>query len=72
VDDVVSGSDLSEYASPAVPPLAAIEGWALFGERLMPLQIAGFALALGGVMLARSRTPEQTGDALGRTPWGGA
>jgi drug/metabolite transporter (DMT)-like permease len=36
-----------------VPPLAAIEAWLLFGERLVPLQIAGFAVALGGVLLAR-------------------
>ncbi|BBD98475.1 EamA/RhaT family transporter [Sphingobium amiense] len=37
-----------------VPPLAAVEAWALFGERLGPVQIAGFALALGGVLLGRS------------------
>jgi drug/metabolite transporter (DMT)-like permease len=39
-----------------VPMLAAIEAWALFGEKLGPIQIAGFALALGGVLLARART----------------
>jgi drug/metabolite transporter (DMT)-like permease len=39
-----------------VPPLAAAEAWILFGERLVPVQIAGFALALGGVMLARAKT----------------
>ncbi len=38
-----------------VPPLAAIEAWALFGERLPPLQLAGFALALGGVLLGRAQ-----------------
>ena len=38
-----------------VPPLAAIEAWALFGERLGPVQIAGFALALAGVLLGRSQ-----------------
>jgi drug/metabolite transporter (DMT)-like permease len=37
-----------------VPPLAAVEAWALFGERLGPVQIVGFALALGGVLLGRS------------------
>ncbi len=37
-----------------VPPLAAIEAWALFGERLGPVQLVGFALALGGVLLGRS------------------
>ncbi|WP_262054396.1 EamA family transporter, partial [Burkholderia thailandensis] len=35
------------------PPLAALQGYALFGETLVPLQIAGFALALAGVTLAR-------------------
>ncbi|WP_242125002.1 DMT family transporter [Sphingobium sp. Sx8-8] len=42
-----------------VPPLAAIEAWLLFGERLGPVQIAGFALALGGVMLGRSARPSR-------------
>jgi drug/metabolite transporter (DMT)-like permease len=37
-----------------VPMLAAIEAWLLFGERLGPVQIAGFVLALGGVLLARA------------------
>jgi drug/metabolite transporter (DMT)-like permease len=38
-----------------VPPLAAIEAGLLFGERLGPVQIAGFLLALGGVLLGRSQ-----------------
>ena len=38
-----------------VPPLAAVEAWALFGERLAPVQLAGFALALFGVLLGRSQ-----------------
>jgi drug/metabolite transporter (DMT)-like permease len=36
-----------------VPPLAALEAWILFGDKLAPVQIAGFVLALGGVLLAR-------------------
>lgn len=40
-----------------VPPLAAIEAWLLFAERLAPVQMAGFLLALGGVLLSRSRAP---------------
>ena len=36
-----------------VPPLAAIEARTLFDERLTPVQIAGFVLASGGVLLAR-------------------
>ncbi|VVD32469.1 DMT family transporter [Paraburkholderia dioscoreae] len=37
------------------PPLAALEGYAGFGETLLPVQIAGFAVALIGVLLTRSR-----------------
>jgi len=36
-----------------VPPFAALQGWLLFGERLGPLQIVGFLLALTGVWIAR-------------------
>jgi drug/metabolite transporter (DMT)-like permease len=36
-----------------VPPLAAILAYALFHETLTPLQFAGFALALAGVLLTR-------------------
>jgi drug/metabolite transporter (DMT)-like permease len=42
-----------------VPALAAIEAWWLFGERLGPIQICGFLLALGGVLLARTK-PKDT------------
>lgn len=38
-----------------VPCLAAIEAWWLFDETLFWIQIAGFALALGGVLLARAK-----------------
>jgi len=36
-----------------VPPLALVQAWFFFGETLVPMQIAGTALALGGVVLAR-------------------
>ncbi|MFL9949384.1 DMT family transporter [Paraburkholderia agricolaris] len=36
------------------PPLAALEGYVGFGETLLPVQIAGFGVALVGVLLARS------------------
>ncbi|NIJ15195.1 DMT family transporter [Sphingobium vermicomposti] len=45
-----------------VPPLAAIEAWALFGERLGPVQLAGFALALAGVLLGRSQGREPVAE----------
>ncbi|WP_420144404.1 DMT family transporter [Sphingobium sp.] len=38
-----------------VPPLAAIEAWLLFGEKLGAVQLVGFALALGGVLIGRSQ-----------------
>ncbi len=45
-----------------VPALAAVEAWALFGERLVPLQLLGFVLALGGVLLARMRPRETVAE----------
>ncbi|HMA12244.1 MAG TPA: DMT family transporter [Steroidobacteraceae bacterium] len=36
------------------PPLAAVLAYLFFNETLLPLQLVGFALALGGVLLARS------------------
>lgn len=39
-----------------VPPLAAVQAYFFFQETLTPIQFAGFALALGGVLLARSAT----------------
>lgn len=36
------------------PPLTALIAWLLFDERLTPLALAGFALAVSGVYLARS------------------
>ena len=36
------------------PPLAALQAYFLFGETLSSIQFLGFALALGGVLLARS------------------
>ncbi|WP_370653435.1 DMT family transporter [Caballeronia sp. Lep1P3] len=37
------------------PPLAALESYLAFGETLETLQLAGFAVALAGVVLARSK-----------------
>jgi drug/metabolite transporter (DMT)-like permease len=45
-----------------VPALAAVEAWALFGERLVAVQLVGFALALGGVLLARVRASETVAE----------
>ncbi len=35
-----------------VPPTVAVEAWLLFGERLSPVQVAGMALTVAGVVLA--------------------
>jgi drug/metabolite transporter (DMT)-like permease len=40
-----------------VPPIAAVQAYALFGETLAPVQFVGFAFALGGVLLTRSSKP---------------
>jgi drug/metabolite transporter (DMT)-like permease len=40
-----------------VPPLTPIEAWLLFIEQLIPLQLLGFAGALGGgVVMAKTRS----------------
>lgn len=40
-----------------VPPLVAVQAWAMFGETLLPIQIAGMAMAAGGVYLVTARSP---------------
>ena len=46
------------------PPLAAVETYLLFGDRLTAIQIAGFAIALVGVFLCNpARRAEPTGVA---------
>jgi drug/metabolite transporter (DMT)-like permease len=37
-----------------VPPLAAVQAYVFFGERLAPVQFVGFAFALVGVLMTRS------------------
>ena len=39
------------------PPLAALQAYILFDETLSPVQFVGFALALTGVLLARTARP---------------
>jgi len=39
------------------PPLAAIEAYLLFGDRLMPIQLLGFAVALIGVLACNVQKP---------------
>jgi drug/metabolite transporter (DMT)-like permease len=41
------------------PPLAAVQAYLFFRETLSPVQFLGFALALGGVLLARASPPQR-------------
>jgi drug/metabolite transporter (DMT)-like permease len=51
------------------PPLAAIQAYILFNETLSPVQFVGFALALIGVLLARTaQTPRSETPRTGFTP----
>jgi drug/metabolite transporter (DMT)-like permease len=51
------------------PPLAAIQAYTLFNETLSPVQFVGFALALIGVLLARTaQTPRSETPRTGFTP----
>ncbi len=44
------------------PPLAALQAYFFFQETLTPIQFVGFALALGGVLLARSTQAGNSGE----------
>jgi drug/metabolite transporter (DMT)-like permease len=47
------------------PPLAALQAYLLFDARLTLLQLAGFALALGGVLLCRQKgSPGHAGQTV--------
>jgi len=48
-----------------VPPATALQAWLLFGETLSGVQLAGFAIALAGVMIVQ-------GLRLSRKSWGSA
>ena len=37
------------------PPLAAIEAYFLFGDRLTPIQLLGFVIAVAGVLVCNWR-----------------
>lgn len=38
----------------AVPPLTAVFGWLILGERLVPVQLAAMAITVGGIVLVTS------------------
>lgn len=68
---VVIGARLSSLLMSLVPPIAAIVGWLVLGERLGPRELAGMAMTVSGVAwVIRERTPDASG-ACGRPPLGG-
>jgi drug/metabolite transporter (DMT)-like permease len=58
---MIRDGELSKVASLfyLVPSVTALIAWALFGEALTPVQIAGMAIAAFGVALASARGPSQ-------------
>ena len=58
---MIRDGELSKVASLfyLVPSVTALIAWALFGEELTPVQIAGMAIAAFGVALASARSPSQ-------------
>ncbi len=56
---MIRDGELSKVASLfyLVPSVTALIAWALFGEELTPVQIAGMAIAAFGVALASARVP---------------
>lgn len=55
---VVIGARLSFLLMSLVPPLTALLGWAVLGERLAALDVAGMTLTVGGVAwVVRERRP---------------
>ena len=56
---MIRDGEMSKVASLfyLVPAVTAVIAWALFGEDLSPVQIAGMALATFGVALATARSP---------------
>ncbi|MGO4812604.1 DMT family transporter [Cupriavidus sp. 2MCAB6] len=49
------------------PPLAALQAWGLFGDRLGPLQLLGLIVAGLGVWLCQTGQGGKRGDAIGKT-----
>lgn len=59
---VVLGSRLAVLLMALVPPLAALLGWVILGERLTALDALGMALTVGGVVwVVRERAPDPKG-----------
>jgi drug/metabolite transporter (DMT)-like permease len=58
---VVLGSRLAILLMALVPPLCALLGWAILGERLAALDWLGMALTIGGVTWVVLERPEREG-----------
>ncbi len=57
---ILIGSRISMLIMALVPPLTALIGWIVMGERLSPANFLGMALVVGGISLVvLERTPDQ-------------
>ena len=66
---VVIGPRLSMLIMALAPPLTALLGWLMLGEKLTALNLAGMAVTLAGVAWVVTETPEH--GAPHRFSWGG-
>lgn len=69
---VVLGARLSSLMMSLVPPLTAVIGWALLGEVLGGRELAGMAMAVGGVVWALAERMRRTGGRTAGRPAGAA
>jgi drug/metabolite transporter (DMT)-like permease len=57
---ILIGSRISMLLMALVPPLTALIGWAIMGERLSPANFLGMALVVGGISsVVLDRSPDQ-------------
>jgi drug/metabolite transporter (DMT)-like permease len=67
---VVIGARLSILLMALVPPLTALIGWVILGERLAALEWLGMALTIGGVAWVVLERPQTEGRPQGVRPGG--
>jgi drug/metabolite transporter (DMT)-like permease len=54
----IMSSRIAMLIMTTVPPMTAIIGWLLLGEKMLPLHILGMFLTMGGILLAIFTRPE--------------
>jgi drug/metabolite transporter (DMT)-like permease len=62
---VDAGARTAMLVYSSVPPMTAVLGWLVLGERLTPVQLVAMALTVAGIMIVTTaRAPEPIGDAI--------